>query len=283
MIAEKCTIETNPCEISFSSINEITRLMNFLVDSEKRKNLLLLLRGGPKTLDEIRESLKVTSSGIIPQIRKMEERHLTVRLNGKYELTGMGNIIADYFCNFEGIEKIFKSNLKYWDEHRISAIPGEFRMRLHELRNYEIVKSTPPDFFKPHQEDTRNLINASFMKGASSIMYPDYPRFICDLAKKGLDVDLIITDKIFEILKKTYMKELKECSGLKNMRISLCYEKIDLTFLVTDSYISIRLFRDGGYDFNEKIRSFDKSAIRWGEDLFNYYLKRSEKIGLSDI
>jgi predicted transcriptional regulator len=68
--------ETNPCEISLSKIHEDAGLINFLVDSEKRKNLLLLLRGNSKTLDEIREPLKVTSSGIIPQIRKMEERHL---------------------------------------------------------------------------------------------------------------------------------------------------------------------------------------------------------------
>jgi predicted transcriptional regulator len=191
----------------------------------------------------------------------------------------MGGVIADYFCNFEGIEKIFKDNMKFWDVHKISAIPGEFRLRLHELGNYEIVRSTPTDIFKPHHEDMRNLVNASLMKSVSSVMHPDYPRHICDLAEKGMDVFIIMTDEILEILEKTYMEELKKCSGLKNICLSVCHEKIEIAFVVTDSFLSLRLFlKDGNYDFHEKIMSFDKSAIGWGEDLFNYYLKHSEKI-----
>jgi predicted transcriptional regulator len=276
--------KTNPCDISFSNIHEDVGLINFLVDSEKRKNLLLLLRGSSKTLDEIREHLKVTSSGIIPQIRKMEERHLIARVNRRYELTEMGTVIADYYCNFEGIEKIFNNNMKFWDEHKISAIPGEFRIRLHELGNYEIVRSTSTDIFKPHQEDMRNLVNARLMKGISPVMHPDYPRYICNLAEKGMDVYIIITDEILEILEKTYMEELKKCSGLKKICLSVCHEKIEFSFLATDHFLSLRPFlKDGNYDFHEKIMSFDRSAIRWGEDLFNYYVRRSEKIVLSDI
>ena len=284
MTAEKCTTEKNPCEISFSNIHENTGLINFLVDSEKRKNLLLLLRGSSKTLDEIREPLRVTSSGIIPQIRKMEERHLIAQVNRKYKLTEMGSVIADYFCNFEGIEKIFKNDIKYWDEHKISAIPLEFRLRLHELGNYEIVRSTPTDIFKPHSEDMRNLMNSSLMKGIAPVLYPDYPRYVSDLAEKSMDISIIITDEILEIIEKTYMKEHNIYPGLKKIYLSVCHEKIEFAFLAADHFLSLRLFlKDGNYDFHEKIMSFDKSAIVWGEDLFNYYLKRSEKIGLSDI
>ena len=276
--------KTNPCEISLRNSHEDKGLINFLVDSEKRKNLQLLLRESSKTLDEIRNSLKVTSSGIIPQIRKMEERRLIAQVNRKYELTEMGDVIADYFCNFEGIEKIFYNNMKFWGEHKISAIPREFRLRLHELGNYEIVRSTPIDIFKPHPEDIRNLANSSLMKGVSPVMHPDYPRYVCDLAEKGMHISMIITDEILEILKKTYMEELKMCSYNKNICLSVCHEKIEIAYIATDSLLSLRLFmKNGNYDFHEKIMSFDKSAIGWGEDLFNYYIKRSEKIVMWDI
>jgi len=229
--------KTNPCEISLSNNHEDTDLINFLVNSEKRKNLLLLLRGSSKTLDEIREPLKVTSSGIIPQIRKMEERHLIAQVNRKYELTEIGGVIADYYSNFEGIEKIFNNNIKFWDEHKISAIPGEFRLRLHELGNYETVRSTPTDIFKPHHEDLRNLTNSTLMKGLSPVMHPDYPRHICDMVEKGMHVSIIITDEILEILEKTYMEELKKCSGFKNICLSVCHEKIEFAFVATDRFL----------------------------------------------
>jgi predicted transcriptional regulator len=276
--------ETGPCGISFSNIQEDTGLINFLVDSEKRKNLLILLHGSSKTLDEIRRPLNVTSSGIIPQIRKMEERHLIARVKGKYKLTEMGCVIADYFCNFEGIEKIFDKNMKFWDEHKISAIPGEFRMRLHELGNYEIVRSTITDIFKPHHEDMRNMVNARLMKCVTPIMHPDFPGYIYELAEKGMDVSIIITDEILDILMKTYKEELKKFSGLKNIILSVCHEKIEITFVATERFISLRLFlKEGNYDFQEKIISFDQSAVRWGEDLFSYYEKRSRLVRLEDI
>lgn len=275
--------KAKPCDIPFSDIHEDAGLINFLVSSEKRKNLLFLLRGGSRTLDDIRESLKVTSSGVIPQIRKMEERHLIAQVNRKYELTEMGDVVADYVCNFESIEKIFNSNMKFWDEHKISAIPREFRLRLHELGNYEIIRSTPIDIFKPHHEDMRNLVNGSLMKGVSPVMHPDYPRYISDLAEKGMHVSIIITDEILEILE-TYTEEIMKFSGLKKICLSICHEKIEFAFVVTDRFLSLRLFqKDGNYDFYEKIMSFDKTAIGWGEDLFNYYVRRSEKIVMMDI
>jgi len=42
---------------------------------EKEKSFDILL-DGPKSLEEIRTSLKVTSSGMIPQIRKWKNRSL---------------------------------------------------------------------------------------------------------------------------------------------------------------------------------------------------------------
>jgi len=56
-----------------------TKLLDTLTFSEKRENLLILLKEGPRTLEEIRAKLNVTSSGMIPLIRKLEERNLVQR------------------------------------------------------------------------------------------------------------------------------------------------------------------------------------------------------------
>jgi len=74
-----------------------TKLLDILTFSEKRENFLILLREGPKSLEEIRSSLNVTSSGMIPQIRKLEERNLVQRTGKNYELTDMELLLPMLF------------------------------------------------------------------------------------------------------------------------------------------------------------------------------------------
>jgi len=48
--------------------------------------------------------------------------------------------------------QIFNMNMKFWNEHNISGIPLQFRLRIHELGNYEIIKSNPNDILRPQNE-----------------------------------------------------------------------------------------------------------------------------------
>ena len=45
------------------------QLIDTIFFSDKRKNLLLLLKNGPKTIEEIKTELEVSSSPIMAQIR----------------------------------------------------------------------------------------------------------------------------------------------------------------------------------------------------------------------
>ncbi len=78
----------------------MSKLINTITFSKKRENLLLFLIDGPKTLEDIRNSLNVTSSGMIPQIRKLEEQHLVQQQGKKYLLTDTGMVIAEVFTSF---------------------------------------------------------------------------------------------------------------------------------------------------------------------------------------
>ncbi len=259
-------------------------LLSFLVLSYKRKDLLLFLREGPKTLQEIRNSLEVTSSGIIPEIRKMEEKQLIYQMNREYALTEIGEVVAESMFRFEGILHVFSEDTKFWSDHDISGIPEEFRLRLHELGKYEIIKSTATDIFRPQNEYMKNLLKAKWMKGISAVLLPEYPEYVLNLAEKGVPVSVIVTRELVETIKEKCKKELEKSKCYENACIMVCDEKIEVGFAVTDFFISVRLFmKDGTYDFYQNILSFEKSAVRWGEDMFRYYEKRSKKIRLGDI
>ncbi len=265
--------------------NESTHLLiSFLVSSEKREKLLNILRSGPKTLQEIRAFLDVTSSGIIPEIRKMEEKNLVNQMNREYVLTEIGEVVAESLLQLESILQIFNMNAKFWNEHNISCIPREFRTRLNELGNYEIIRSTPNDILKPEKEYLKNLLNARWMKAVSPVLHPDYPEYVINLADRGVPVSVIVTRELLGTLMEKYNDEMKKGLKYENTDIMVLDENIGISFSVTDFFLSMRLFlKDGNYDFYQNILSFDKSAIRWGEDMFNYFLTRSKKVRLENI
>ncbi|OGH05783.1 MAG: hypothetical protein A2W22_01695 [Candidatus Levybacteria bacterium RBG_16_35_11] len=250
-----------------------------MVLSEKRRNLLLLLLDSPKTLSEIREALLVTSSGIIPQIRKMEDYKLIYQKERKHVLTEMGKVLAEYLQNFQKIQLIFGKDIKFWNEHNISVIPHDFRLKLHELGNYEIIKSTPTDLFRPNNEYMKNLLKARWIKGVSSVLQENFLENIGVIADKNVCNSIIFKKEILENLKETQKENLKKYLNYKNTSIMVCDEKIEIDFTVTDFFLSIRLFlEDGTYDFHQNILSFDESAIIWGKELFSYYEERSRNV-----
>ncbi len=61
--------------------------------SEKRKCALLMLMDGPATIDDIKQSIKGTTSAIMAQVKILVEQGLIEQKDDEYRLTHIGNII----------------------------------------------------------------------------------------------------------------------------------------------------------------------------------------------
>lgn len=254
-------------------------LLDLLTLSAKRRRLLLLLREGPKTLGDINSSLKTISSGMLPQIRKLERANLISQTDKEFSLTETGDLVAKSLSRFLKTLEVIEKHDEFWKNHRISGIPEPFRIRFHELWRCKIVESSPTEIFLPHREFMRNLSRSSRIKGVSPIFHPEYPPTFLGLAKKGAEVSLIVTRPVFEKIKAEHGDALKNFLNQGNTEFMICDEEIGVAFTVTDIFLSLGLFhKNGTYDTHRDLISFEESAIKWGEDLFNYYKKRSEKI-----
>ncbi len=259
-------------------------LLSLLTFSEKRSVILLMLQKEPRTLKEIRDYFKVTSPEIIPQIRKLEKGNLISQEGKKYVLTEIGKIVTHSFNHLSQTLKIFENNMRFWKEHRISGFPEEFQMRLYELGNYKILEGTPTDIFKPHKEYIKNILKSKWVRGISPVLHPDYPKIFTMLAEKGVNISIVVPREIYEKLQQEYKRELQEYLSYENACLKVSDELIKIAFTTSDTFLSMRLFlKDNTYDFYKNIISYEISALKLGEDLFNYYEKRSEKIKFQGI
>lgn len=210
----------------------------------------------------------------------MEERNLIYQKEKKYILTDIGWLISKSFYNFYGLLKTIEENKYFWEDHKIRAIPEELLMRIYELGNYDVYESSPTDMEKPHREYIKHLLKSNWVRGVSPILHPDYPKSINTLAQKGVDISIIMTEDVLEKIKKSHMSELKEGLSYNNVKFLICKKDVKVAFTVTDLFLSMRLFllKDGSFDFYRNIISCEKSALKWGEDLFKHFEKDSELI-----
>jgi predicted transcriptional regulator len=130
----------------------------------------------------------------------------------------------------------------------------------------------------------KNLLKSKWVKGVSPVLHPEYPKSLLMLAEKGIDISIIATREVLEKIKEKHKMELEKSASYKNMRLMVCDEEVKVAFTVTDFFLSIRLFlKNDTYDFYRNIISHEKSALKWGDDLFNYYEKRSKRVESQDF
>ncbi|WP_229395857.1 ArsR family transcriptional regulator [Methanosarcina sp. DH1] len=82
-----------------------SNLITILLSSEKRTDLLLLLKEKPRTIEEINNELDTNSVAILPQLKKLKEKGLVIQEEKIYELSILGKIIVR---KMESLVKAFR-------------------------------------------------------------------------------------------------------------------------------------------------------------------------------
>ncbi|MFA4929085.1 MAG: winged helix-turn-helix domain-containing protein [Patulibacter sp.] len=254
-------------------------LIAIVTTSEKRKRLLILLRSGPRLWDEIKTQLNVTASGMLPQIKILEDEGLIIKEVGLFRLTDLGRLVVYHLEPFDKTLTVIDQQKKYWQEHDLEALPPEFFVRIGEIKNPHIIESGLEDSFEPHNQFLEMILRSKKVAGLSPLVHPVYPRFFLSLAEKGHEVNLILTKSAYKKIKKEYHDMLLECLQYDNVRMSIYETDVRFAYIVTDSYFSMGLFmKNGIFDSTRDIVSNDPSAIRFGEDLFSHNLSKSRPI-----
>lgn len=98
-------------------------LLDLILFSEKRKDFLLLLKEGPKSIEEILEKLQVSRTALLPQIKKLKEENLVIHENEMYRLSLIGEIIVEKMQPLLYTLAIFEKNEDFWAERKLTPIP----------------------------------------------------------------------------------------------------------------------------------------------------------------
>lgn len=255
-------------------------LIETLFLSEKRENLLIMLLDGPSDIKKINSTMDVTSSSILPQIKKLREAGLVHKDdNGTYELTTIGKLIVENMKPLSGMLNVFDKSDTYWDERELNTIPEELRNNMGDLGNIELIMPDLDHMYEIPEQLIRNTRESRKVSSLISFFHPDFPRFYEDMSNKGVVLDLIVTDSVFERMKNDYEEEMNSIIKAENTTFLVCSDDLKPpTFNITEKCAYITFFNSQGKYDHQDILTHDNSAIKWCRELFSYYTEVSQPV-----
>ncbi|HIH75654.1 MAG TPA: winged helix-turn-helix domain-containing protein [Methanosarcina sp.] len=254
-------------------------MLGTLFLSDKRKDLLLLLMEEPRNIDDIKNILNVTSSAIMTQIKILISQGLIIHEDDLYKLSDIGKVVVKKMVPLLNTLGVFSENMDYWENHNINAIPAYLLDRIDDLGHCEFVEPDLDRMYETPQRIEEKLLQSTHVMEVSSYFNPAYPSTYVELVKKGTEISLIITKPVFERLKKEYSTSLREYLERDNAKIFVCDCPVKVaSSIVTDRFLAFSLFYRNGIYHNHAMMSIEKTALKWGEDLFLHYMKSSKEI-----
>ncbi|WP_292463809.1 winged helix-turn-helix domain-containing protein [Methanolobus sp.] len=250
--------------------------------SEKRKNLLLLLQAGPKEMPAILESLDTTRTALLPQVKVLEKHYLVSHHKDTYQLTVLGKLIVDEITFFLDTLNVFDVDVDYMGNRDLNFIPPALLQRIKELYPYKIIEPLLCDINQPNWELIGTTASSKRMCAVTNIFHPNFMDLFNLWAENEVKIEMVLTKEFFEKLRIQHFTELQQLLSNKNNHFYL-YDKSfhSLYFAVNDYCILLVMLRNDGNSDGKSLISYSTTALEWGKDLFDYYLKDS--VPITDI
>lgn len=260
-------------------------LINLLLFSDKRKNFLLLLAEGPKNIDEALNLLQIPRISLLPQIKKLKEEGLIVQEGDICRLSVIGDILIKKVQPLLDATSVFEENDYFWSQRKMDTIPFSFLKRIGVLKCCQLIEPGSDHRSDLFADNVNYFAESAKVMLLFSYFHPCIPSFSLELAKKGVELRLILSKDSFEIFCKDFHSEGEKILAQENATIFVITEEtieIPAMVAVSESKLFLGLLNKKGKFEGQYILSSESSALSWGKELFEYYIEGSRRVSSMD-
>ncbi|MCC4767748.1 DUF1724 domain-containing protein [Methanosarcina sp. DH1] len=251
-------------------------LMELVFRSERRRTLLIYLKDGPRSIDEIQEHLSVDSVSILPQLKRLKDREIIIQKGHTYELSIMGKAIVDKMLPLLGTLEVFEDNFDYWSRRSFDGIPFFLRSRILELKSCKIIRPDLSHMFELDPKFVENLLLSRQVISFSSYFHPSLVSLYLEIAKKETQISLILTEPVLRRFKADYSESFQTLVQFEHVSLSLFPKNSKLAGVtVTDRFFLLTILPQVKFFEHESLFSSEPQALNWGTDLFSYLQKEA--------
>ncbi|MDK2834381.1 MAG: hypothetical protein PWP63_1468 [Methanolobus sp.] len=253
-------------------------LLDVVFMSKKRKGVLLLLQDEAKDMDFLLSSLNTTRQALLPQVKVLEEHYLVSHYKDTYELTTIGKLMTDEMVPLVGVLEVLDVDIDYWGTHDFDFIPPGLLKRIKELEHCEIITPHLTELYSLHKTYHKDK-TTEHVHSVGNIFYPDYQSRFTEMIDNKITIDYIISENLFDKIRTEDYSYFK--SVIKSGYFNLCvyHQKMNFLFFTFDDYhIVINPLKNNGDIDTKYMLCSARDALKWGKDLFDYYLRDSTQI-----
>ncbi|TGC09435.1 helix-turn-helix transcriptional regulator [Methanolobus halotolerans] len=251
-------------------------LLDVIFASEKRKNVLLLLHGGPQEMEPLLKSLDTTRPSLLPQIRILEEHHLINHYDNTYELTTIGNLIVDEMFSLMSTIETLDTDIHYWGTHQLDFIPPHLLSKIGQLKDCKIRTPSFPDLYKLNDEILETSPSSSVHYKIATFFHPLFPDLFSKMIANNVNVYMILSQPVIDKLRTDHSALFDEVMKSELFNLFVYPEQLNLMAAVLNDYhVLMRpLKKNGEYD-NTYVLCSSEECLEWGKEFFQYYIQNS--------
>ena len=258
---------------------DINNDIKFLVKSEIRLKILSELNKQPNNIRGIVKKTKITYSSVSSNIGKLEKKNYITKTNKKYHVTPMTEVYFNSIMEFKQSVDLINTFDKFWDKHDLKQLSIESVKNITDLKDSEMIETTPLDIFKTHNTIKEQIIQSKNVKAIFPYLHPEYPKLIENVLKNQGSVELIIPQGIFkEFVMRIDGKTRRTAKNNEKFRVYRYEDDLNLYLTLCDENISLGLFKnDGSFDQNRILISDNHKSNIWASELFEHVKKQVAK------
>lgn len=244
-------------------------VVRWVADSTVRTDVVGTLAGRALETGDLHRAVDASESAVYAALNDLERRGLVEETDTGWRVSGRGRVVADILAQQRAIDGLFERDDQYWQHHDLAAVPREFRLRLDELAEYEIVRVTETDPRRVVREVKTVIEDAPWTRILAPIYLEEYATSMPDNDQSRLVLDTrVVQNALGQTIEEPGADEPSETEirlGSAPVGLTLTPEVVMLSFPELD----------GGYDTRTELRLETERAREWGRDLFEHYWSRA--------
>lgn len=252
--------------------NEINDDIKFLAKSEIRLKILSELNERPNDIRGLVNKTKITYSSVSSNVNKLAENNYIKKVEKTYYLNPIAKIYFKTLMDFKKSIEIIQSYNSFWDKHNINQLSLNSIKNITDLKNAQLIETTPLDIYKTHNTIRDQLIKADNVKAVFPYLHPEYPKLIEEILTNEGHVELIVPRSIYKAIISPIDESLKnKAIKQKRLKVFSVTKSLNLYLTICDEKMSLGLFKnDGSFDQNRILISNDLNAYEWADELFKH-------------
>lgn len=243
--------------------------LEYVLSSAVRQSLVSGLLTDARSTAELVQETTYSDSAVYNALGNLHEKGLIERRSDdRWELTGLGQILADWIAIADRTEALVQLDEEYWQQHDVSVIPGEFRREISVLADSEIVRASETNPQTVQARVVELLSDAESIDVMSEVQHPQYATAVEERAEIA-SPRLIFDAGVVESPDAGRYRQPEEWADGVTLHV---HEDIRFTLGIIDDTIVLSLpTLAGSYDtYTEIVATGD--ALEWGRALFDHYL-----------